>query len=300
MKYKLIIPLLGTFILIGLFQNCTNVRLVKPEEIVILQSSLSGDICLDEDFSGYTIDSMNIINRNYRLIQGEFWFDADADGLPDALEEELGFNPKAQRTNGQVIDGLCYRLAGNSSCEDFINECALEADVFGFNACDYQLFNANGGDTDLDDVADSLELIIGTIADENDRLLDPDADGINNLQEIARGSDPTFADQMISTNDFPKIGLELQPSTGDCQGENWKVLLNEPLLFEGPAYVDPQQPNSHAFNREPTENIITIWLVLKPRQSTNGETHLFGYTVKLRDNEPIHLGFSDFEEVASW
>lgn len=132
--------------------------------------------------SGYTLDSITAINP-YGTLLATTWKDGarttvlltpdrdtDGDGLPDAFENQHGFNAFARQTSSTDSDSDAL-----SDLEEFRNGT-----------------DPRNADTDSDGMRDGWEVSWGLLPlDPTDAALDPDNDHVTNLRESQVGTTPT-------------------------------------------------------------------------------------------------------------
>ena len=129
------------------------------------------------------------------LVRDAFWLDDDTDGdtIPDWLEDVLGFDSNLVDSDG---DGLNDALEDRDSDGLYDhNEYRGFALTPGEDPTDLATIvirtNLAQVDSDGDGLLDSVEYFVtGT----NPSAADADADGLNDLEELQAGSDPTLAD----------------------------------------------------------------------------------------------------------
>jgi hypothetical protein len=178
------------------------------------------------DFSKFTMPQFNyertlkdvfVINENAIWWGGQLMQDSDNDGLPDAIELQLGSDPNNPDSDGDGIsDGVQYYATGkvcqqmttggtcapavpSSTCSQFILAEApilkiKDSDGDGLNDCEEQLLTSSSSlwDTNLDWIPDRLALRAGIafLAGSDDTLSDPDNDGITNYFEVKNFTPP--------------------------------------------------------------------------------------------------------------
>lgn len=126
----------------------------------------------DTDGGGEADGSETGAGRNPLRHDDDFTFDRDGDGLTNGQEATLGSNPDLRDTDGDSIPDDRDPLP---------------------------LIAADGGDADRDGLPDSWELQHGlSPRNDNDAAADDDGDGVSNLQEYARKTDPHVADALTN------------------------------------------------------------------------------------------------------
>lgn len=146
-------------------------------------------------------------NRNVRLGMNGPVLDSDGDGLSDI--DELGIMPPTSPSNWDsdgdwLGDRLEYRTYPRQnpldasdrprSCEDLVIQgFPVDRDSDLLNDCEEDLLQTSRSipDTDGDGLPDLLEFLSGMIPiSPDDRLLDFDADGVKNAEEVLAHTDP--------------------------------------------------------------------------------------------------------------
>lgn len=140
--------------------------------------------------------------------------DADGDGIPDGVEENLAFLDPNNAEDGaadQDEDGLSnsdeYEAGTDMEDPDSDGDGALDGDEVNVAGTD-----PLNSDSDGDGLLDGVETNTGSFVDENDTGSDPleidsDGDGFPDGQEVSRGSDPTDSGSEPSLDD-PVISLD--------------------------------------------------------------------------------------------
>ncbi len=162
--------------------------------------------------------------------------DTDGDGITDATEAELGFDPYSPDSDGDGLpDGYeLYTLYPIQLHRGY----SAEAPIYAFNDYDHDGLdnleeyqagtNPGNADTDGDGVGDREELVThGTVP----LLPDTDGDGLNDGLEIRRGMNPLHQD---SDADGVPDGEEIvsqQLMHGDINSETLKEAGTIPILY---------------------------------------------------------------------
>ncbi|MEK7704276.1 MAG: hypothetical protein AAB426_04900, partial [Myxococcota bacterium] len=153
-------------------------------------------------------------NRNVRLTTGGPAVDSDGDGLTD--EEEIAgpivSDPTSRDTDGDGIgDRLELMLSPRfdprdasdqpASCVDLvIAGVPIDRDLDFLNDCEEGILQTSRtlADTDGDGFTDYVEAMSGTVpSSADDRLLDFDADGVSNADEVSGHSNPRNNDVLL-------------------------------------------------------------------------------------------------------
>jgi len=208
--------------------------------------------------------------------------DSDGDGLPDGLEAEFGYDPTraepgvsldsdedgdgltlAQelllQTDPHTADQLGDRDADGDGLTD-VWEAAhgtdprqpesvtvLNTDADGDNLTLYQEALAgtdpNNADTDGDGLRDDYEVSKGLDPLVNDGALDPDGDGVSNLDEHHRGTDPDDYYNGKAHEILPFIGGEFDLGARGLIAVRVTDLAGNPLI-NAPVILELQEGTS--------------------------------------------------------
>ena len=113
----------------------------------------------------------------------------------------------------------------------FLNEFVLMGDLLGnvnFDLFSLSFANPLFPDADKDGIDDAYESLYGLNSSLNDRDLDPDSDGLNNIEEFLSGS---FANNPDSDGDFVNDGDEILLGTDPIQSNPEFLILGSNNLF---------------------------------------------------------------------
>jgi hypothetical protein len=269
------------------FQNCARTGLETPQLASTLNASGETSWCLQDDLNGYTVESFYVRNVNVVPWLGNLVADSDADGLPDSVEKQVGFDPQNPRSRSGALDRVCYNLGDNgNSCPMVAATCDPTPNALGMAPCDIQTLQLDqvyqhptqGLDTDKDGIPDYIEILAGTDPKVIDNDQDPDHDEILNQDEIARGSNPFFADADLPTSLLTKANSQhlTGAAASNCSGELWQFEVDHiqyvPTLAISSNAPGPLQ--SHNAN----ENIILMVIKLRPNSGVSGNAKLYYQT----------------------
>jgi hypothetical protein len=245
----------------------------------------------------HVITNAYVINMNAApsLLTGELQVDTDGDGISDADEIRLGYDPNNRTSKGVCSDLIYYKL-GNcpSSCAS--GQQYVDSDHDGASDCD----ELNMGtspilfDSDGDGIPDGLELRIGSNPlDPTDALLDYDNDGANTLQEAKRQTSVYFNDS--ARTNLPVVTLN---SVGQQNGESCYTLTVDNLpLFKTPA-ISPQNTMTDLVHGE-NQNVIKVLLFQQPIDIPNPPISLI-HGIQIIDANPLNglsNGFTSFDDT---
>lgn len=294
--------------LLLLFQNCAQAPLEKATPSVapfVVKGEI--ELCI-EDPANYTVENLLIANLNMTPTRGEIAEDSDADGLADIDEEAFGFDPLKRRTNGKILDSLCLDLSGSSRCLDKVPVgCSSSSNILGINDCDLKTMHLDsmydhptqGLDSDKDGIVDLLEIMFGTLPNRHDSKDDPDHDGIVNGLEIQQGTNPTFSNSGLSPTDLIDYVVRKENAGSSCDGDLWTVTVDRLPLAGVQAYADPLNQESSvspALSHEDNENVIVVFLKLKPLAGYTGNNKILFKDFKInRSVQEFKYYLKDFK-----
>lgn len=220
------------------FQNCSKAVLLPPQALPSTLS-LAGktDWCISGSLQGYTLDTFYVRNVSIVPWLGQFLPDSDADGLPDSVELEVGFDPSKPRSRSGALDSLCFNLSGTNACPVVPNSCnssisspigLSECDILALRLDQIQGHPTQGLDSDRDGIIDYFEMIAGTNPKVADSTADPDHDKILNQTEFTRQSNPLYADASAPSEILMDIRAEqlIGEQAAGCNGEVWQLAIN--------------------------------------------------------------------------
>jgi hypothetical protein len=152
--------------------------------------------------------SLVVYNPNMVLVSGQPSADSDGDGLPDAQERALGTDPLRGDTDGDFVgDQIEVRLMAPG----------LLFDPLSPHVPDVCLpIDPPDRDRDGDGLLDCEEAVLRT----DPSLVDTDKDGIPDLVEVRRGSNPLVDDRLDdSDHDGVPNGIEVAEGLGALSGD---------------------------------------------------------------------------------
>ncbi len=314
---KQIASLLGLLVVIHLvFQNCSNTTLgtAVTDHVTVSKSQLN--FCLDTLYPNYTVDSFYTANLNMVNRQNDMKLDSNSSGMSDSEKSQYGFKLSDRHSTG-LLDIICFRLSGGSSCAQYIPAGCSNSTVnaFGLTDCDVKALQLSplgqsqfGLDSDKDGIPDLIEILKGTNPAIDDALNDPDNDGVLNFQEIQSNTNPVYANSNFSPQLFIQAGIQKISTTGagaNCS-ENWQMNVAQMPLFQIPAYAAPMSfvanPSQINFYHDLDENVILATIRLKPNPGPGAKApyiFLFAYYKVKFGSAKIQMNFSDFQEAGS-
>ena len=177
--------------------------------------------------------------------------DSDDDGLNDGVEWQAGLDPLDEDSDGDgLLDGEEPTPTLDTDEDLIINGLDTDSDNDGIN--DGVEVVTHGtlpavADTDGDGINDGIEVgLLLDPLDPSDAGLDPDGDGLSNLEEVRLG---TKHDMRDSDGDLLDDGVEVEigsnpiveDGTGDLDGDG---LTNYDEVFDTFGATDPLNPDS--------------------------------------------------------
>lgn len=262
----------------------------------IALASFSGDkgaLCelfVSQSALEYKPESLSSINLTAFRKGGKIVADSDMDGVDDETEYLLGLDPSNPRSSGVsgVLDGICQRLGGIEKCREKRQQTNCNPNLFnktGLSDCDYRILGLHhltapdddwGIDTDKDGVLDIVEIIRGTNPAVYDVSSDVDGDGIVARDELLRGSDVFSADQNIPEALLSLIKSEYVYSNTEnqCPIGHWKISHDRILATPTVALWGHDHQLSH-FNHNTNEHKILITYRSVAQNSAVGKHEYF-------------------------
>lgn len=287
-KKSLLTPVGLSMLLI--FQNCsgTGVRLTLQKDVLPSQTpptSFTATFCPSLSPQGtaakFVVTRIHVINLTTAFWQGLLKADSDMDGIGDVQETSFSFQPLNPRSNG-LLDSVCLRLGGPGICQA-PPTCSGLFLAPGLTDCDMGDFQSptaggiQGFDSDQDGIPDLIELVRGTDPVSEDDDLDYDSDGISNLTEILRGTDPKHSDNVPPRQ---QILIRRTDTTQNCGSGEELVHLElmsfplvnveatmTPVFSSGGKTIDL----SHASN----ENVIAVYYISEPELNANLRSEMY-------------------------
>lgn len=248
--------------------------------------------------------NLSVLRRN-----GILQADSDMDGLTDKEEGNLGYDPLKARSAGVdgVLDGICKKLGGKVQCQERRDAVTCDSSRFnsmGLSECDIKILGLNqegemkewGLDSDDDGMPDLVEILKGTDPLIKDMSFDPDSDGQSTRSEILLGRDPFEVDGEIPDNELSQFEVKYEGKVEDepsCQFGAWKLSLKNSPVIEVKAYSETGREN---FSHDKNVQKIFVFYRLDAQNTLSEKSEYFGafqrvaVTVVLKE-KPLSNGF---------
>lgn len=210
--------------------------------------------------------------------------DTDGDGLPDALELQLGTDPlQADTDHDGFSDGVEVHFAKLGAPFDPAQVAlpdgggldpgcpvalrGVDSDCDGILDCDEQIIGTNAAvvDSDRDGISDQLEWQLNTVPSADDLSQDPDGDGVSNRDELRRHTDPHVFDTSALTQDGYRYTVH-EDGSPDSDGRQCYAFQVDNILLE-PTLADTRDGGT---GRGAGFNELTLTLSLVPADDPNG------------------------------
>jgi len=265
-----------------------------------------------------------VTNRNLMPGLEKMEIDSDGDGLSDAREYELGTDPLLVDTDGDgfgdLVEGRyssygmdpidpykpytpCMAFGvppltpqldpytgqpGTSPSPSDDEAQATDSDKDGLRDCEETLLGTSNtsADTDKDTIPDGMEVRFGLDPLAMDADDDYDFDGLSNIEEVLRNTNPRVDDPKLRRESGFRYDLERAFETLDQQ-ECFDLRLRHLLLGTTAGYFRyPADPSVPQHIDLPGYNEIQIYEVESPSDDPLGETTVRGMCYRSRYVEP--------------
>lgn len=213
----------------------------------------------------------------------------DLSGLRDRLLQDLTATSRVQFNlkNFHAFNLTTLNSKGLLSLDsnmDGMPDGASQASDDGVREI-FNKYSANMND-DKDPLPAFIEVLRGTRPEISDYSLDLDLDGISNGIEISEGRDLKSPENDFPTADYylTQKSISLENSTG-CENNATKYLFNisQIATVEGAeGYQDPDPKNEIDFSYSPGENLIMLYFVAEPVNSTDMQRRMYMALVRVR------------------
>ena len=237
----------------------------------------------------YQADFVMAINLTTVRKNGRLMADSDMDGLSDEEEIAKGYDPKNARSSAAsgVLDGICDRLGGVQKCQQRLAQVSCQASDInstGLSDCDIKILGLDkienvthlGLDSDDDGMPDIVEIIKGTDPGFKDMSDDPDGDGMATRSELIEGTDPFAIEQDLTSGDKSKISTDYVGQIDDdpdCNYGAWKMSLEHiPVVpNQGISQAQPSQ-----FNHGNNTHVLFLFYRLNATNAQTEESRFYG------------------------
>ncbi|MBN2360691.1 MAG: VWA domain-containing protein [Deltaproteobacteria bacterium] len=265
-----------------------------------------------------------VTNRNLMPGLEKMEIDSDGDGLSDQTEYDIGSDPLLVDTDGDGYSDLVehrYKTQGTdpinpikpytpclamgaqpltpaddpssgapgTSLSPSDDEAqATDADRDGLRDCEEELLGTSNtsADTDKDTIPDGLEVRFGLDPRLYDADDDWDFDGLSNIEEVLRNTNPRLDDPKLRRSSGFRYDLKMASETLD-QRECFDLGLRHMLLGTTAGYFRfPSDPSTPQHIDLPGYNEIQIYEVESPSDDPMGETVVRGMCYRARYVEP--------------
>lgn len=242
----------------------------------------------------YQADFVMAINLTTLRRGGELRADSDMDGVSDQEESSKGFDPKNARSRVLgVLDGICDRLGGVSACQQKRSQLNCQVNVqesTGLSDCDIRILGLDqmgkgptpGLDSDGDGMPDLVEIVKGTDPAFPDMNDDPDTDGQATLAELLAGTDPFANEGVLSIADTSRIHTKYVGQVQDdpnCNYGAWRMDLEFVPVTPNLAVT---QVSPAAFSHGENTQVLFLFYRLNAINAQGEASRYFGTFQKLR------------------
>lgn len=238
----------------------------------------------------YRPDIMTMVNLSAKRVNGELQVDSDLDGLSDQEEKKLGTDPLDPRSMvADVLDGICQKVGGATACQTLRSgmTCSSVENALGINECDVKMLQINslyanptlGLDSDKDGMPDVVEILRGTDPGVADMHIDTDSDTTSNRVEILQNRDPFVADSSVPMQERPVFSVNyLGTQGGECPYGAWQMTSSTMPGVFGPALTRSSSKFQHAAD----ENVYLIFYRSNPTNSASNAVEFYGYLMRVK------------------
>lgn len=252
----------------------------------------------------YRKEILSVVNLTAKMVGNKLMADSDMDGVPDDKEVALGYDPVNRRTYG-LFDSICQAIGTASTCAQARAKlsCTGRLNNLGLSDCDLLalgIVNSSnlpirqfGIDTDRDGIPDLIEIIRGTNPTRADADEDMDNDGMSNQAEIGWGTDPMRqSDPNDTENRMLVTEVKIDPKTVCATGsEAWQFDIQQMPVVPTLAYTSKDTPSDAAsradeatfdFSHAANENVVLVTYKLTPANVALARPQLWGAVLKVK------------------
>ena len=234
--------------------------------------------------------NLTTVRRGNKLVA-----DSDMDGLSDEEEVAKGFDPQIARSSQAlgVLDGICERIGGKDICRhkrDQLNCSPSVSQETGLSDCDIKILGLDrlsqgptqGLDSDGDGMPDLVEILKGTDPGFSDMSEDPDGDGVATRAELLAGTDPFGKEGPLTIAETARIHTEYVGQVDgdpDCSYGAWQMKLEHiPVAPNRSA----SQGLSPSFSHEENTHVLFLFYRLNAVNAQTENSRFYGTYQKVR------------------
>jgi hypothetical protein len=304
------------------FQNCAQNKLETAFTAYLYDAGVSGNFCASRKTSangnglaGYTASDFLVVPLTAVYKNQDWVADSDVDGIADIDEAGYQFDP-VNAYGYAFFDPVCLLVGGNTSCKEAVTRFYADAsldpsvksciaakntggsaswkptsaqvfsclgkrnypssghDGIGLSSLDLWAF-ANptgltgqlGVDADNDGILDLIEILRGTNPLLNDMSSNISGDGVPNRIKLQRGTNPRQFESLSEQDRTLSYSVQKKiVPDADCNNETWEFSVPRFYVTHVQAYKDPLAPSTAAaapkkildFSHAENENLILI------------------------------------------
>lgn len=243
------------------FQNCGNVKIQEkelPSEPSVQAKGISGKICTSDQ----AVSSVSRFQLNHFVILNL-----------TAVTKDSAIEPDSN------VNGVADRLENN------LNEIPP--------------IKISNSDLDSDGIPDFIEEIRGMKQSENDLFIDgSDQDGINNLEELITGTDPTSTSIPFEQNLYAVAEISADPDCDQSQ-QTYQFNIENLQRVSVASFNDSVNSGETSLSHEQDENVFLIYAHLLPERVTQADKKIFKiFKIKKEDKDFfLDLKISDYSNL---
>lgn len=201
---------------------------------------------LNNGLQQYRIKQLMAFNLNIRVSSAnQVELDSDGDGVSDAQEVSANLDPRNARSDGKCLDILRTQnkcLADSSGCH-----VQTDLDGDGLNSCEEIAAETSDldFDSDGDGIPDSIEVVMRSNPNWDDRFNDTNRDGTTNYQALIQGVHPMPNFSSVESNaklglvwNFTQMRTPAQGTLGENMVPAYKAYFTNVPFLAGQGAVD--------------------------------------------------------------
>lgn len=285
-------------VILVFFQNCTNKDLESiPYVEQIHYQNILVKLCLNETYSNYTLENFIPLSLGLKNDKLDIAPDSDFDGLSDQEEEKYGFDKYKPRTSGGILDSVCFRYTNTNDCTKLNLKCHHQPNGFGLNDCETEFSGidlannhpTNGLDTDKDGILDIIEILRGTDPLVADAFSDSDNDQRTNLDELLSGGNVNYYDETIAERHKMQV-TSRKVNDPNCSGEKWEINIQHLPWSKAKVAIDDP-----TFSTTVGESFALLSFKIYSLDLSIKNMKVFAKVLTLKENQDtIELSLPDF------